>query len=93
MSWLIRLLLLLLLIVVVLQALGRMVQGFLEGARGQSAGGRPRGRSPAKGHAMVRDPVCGTFVVQSRAVTAVRHGETAWFCSERCRREWQAQRS
>jgi YHS domain-containing protein len=93
MSWLIRLLLLLLLIVVVLQALGRLVQGFLEGARGPSARGRRRGGVPTKGQPMVRDPICGTFVVQSRALTAARGGETAWFCSERCRREWQAQRS
>jgi YHS domain-containing protein len=38
----------------------------------------------------VRDPVCGTFVVQSRALTAARAGETAFFCSEECRRKWQA---
>ena len=38
---------------------------------------------------MVRDPVCGTFVVQSRALTADSGGETAWFCSEECRRSGQ----
>jgi YHS domain-containing protein len=38
---------------------------------------------------MVRDPVCGTFVVQSRALSAARGTETAFFCSEDCRRRWQ----
>jgi len=94
MGWLLRLLLFLLLIVMVLQAGGRLLQGFLEGVRGgppRRAGGN--GRVPVKGTAMVRDPVCGTFVVQSRALTAARGRETAWFCSEQCRAAWQAGRS
>ncbi len=37
---------------------------------------------------MVKDPVCGTYVVQGRALTAVRGGETAWFCSSECQRAW-----
>jgi YHS domain-containing protein len=37
---------------------------------------------------MVKDPVCGTYVVQGRALTAVRGGETAWFCSPECQRAW-----
>jgi YHS domain-containing protein len=92
MGWLIRLLLFLLLIVLVLQALGKLFQGFFEGVTGQPSKRRARGGPPSRGHAMVRDPICGTFVVQSRALTAARGGETAWFCSEHCRREWQAER-
>jgi YHS domain-containing protein len=92
MGWLLRLLLFLLLIVMLLQAGARLVHGFFEGMRG--APPRRRGGSvPAKGTAMVRDPICGTFVVQSRALTAARGRETAWFCSEQCRAEWQAGRS
>jgi YHS domain-containing protein len=95
MGWLLRLLLILLLVVLVLQAIGRVVQGFFAGVSGQppQQGRRAKGGVPTRGHAMVRDPVCGTFVVQSRALTAARGGETAWFCSEQCRREWQAERS
>ena len=37
---------------------------------------------------MMRDPVCGTFVVQSRARSATRGGEQAYFCSDDCRRAW-----
>jgi YHS domain-containing protein len=93
MGWLIRLLLFLLLIVMVLQAGGRLLQGFLDGVRGGPPRRRGSGGVPAKGTAMVRDPVCGTFVVQSRALTAARGRETAWFCSEQCRAAWQAGRS
>jgi uncharacterized protein len=93
MGWLLRLLLFLLLIVVVLQAAGRLVKGFIEGVSGTEPGRRRRRGVPARGAAMVRDPVCGTFVVQSRALTAARGGQTAWFCSEDCRRRWQAERS
>jgi YHS domain-containing protein len=93
MSWLIRLLLFLLLIVVVLQAGARLVRGFFAGLNGPPPRRRGRGGVPARGAAMVRDPVCGTFVVQSRALTAARGGQTAWFCSDQCRRQWQADQS
>ena len=36
----------------------------------------------------MKDPVCGTYVVQGRALTAVRGGQTAWFCSAQCQRAW-----
>jgi YHS domain-containing protein len=39
------------------------------------------------GH-MVKDPVCGTYVVEGRALTAVRSGQKAWFCSPRCQAAW-----
>jgi YHS domain-containing protein len=38
---------------------------------------------------MVKDPVCGTYVVQSRALMASRGEETAWFCSPECQNAWQ----
>jgi YHS domain-containing protein len=46
-----------------------------------------RRRAQVTGH-MVKDPVCGTYVVQGRALTAVRGGQTAWFCSSECQRAW-----
>ena len=46
---------------------------------------RARGRSVA----LVRDPVCGTFVEPARAIEA-RVGSTVhYFCSERCRSEFR----
>jgi len=90
MGWLLRLLLLLLLATMLLRAGYRLLEGIIEGATGS---GPRRGGVPTKGTHMVRDPVCGTFVVQSRALTAMRGGRSAWFCSEECRRQWQAGRS
>ena len=83
----IRLLLILFVIALVVRSIWRFLEGVVDGASGSS---RRSGRVPQKGAHMVRDPVCGTFVVQSRALTADRGGQTAWFCSESCRRQWQA---
>lgn len=48
-------------------------------------GPRPRGRSVA----LVRDPVCGTFVEPARAIE-MRVGSTVhYFCSESCRSEFR----
>jgi YHS domain-containing protein len=85
----IRLLLICLLVLLVGRAVWRLLSGVVEGAT--SAGPRAS-RAPRRGTRMVRDPICGTFVVQSRALTADSRGETAWFCSEDCRRTWQAAR-
>jgi YHS domain-containing protein len=34
---------------------------------------------------MKQDPVCGTYVAASLAVTATHQGETVYFCSSACR--------
>jgi YHS domain-containing protein len=38
---------------------------------------------------MVRDPVCGTFLVPSRALTFTDRGVVRYFCSEACRQAYQ----
>jgi YHS domain-containing protein len=48
----------------------------------------PREKEPAA-VPLARDPVCGTFVVPSRAVTAGSGSEIRFFCSEKCRRSYQ----
>lgn len=87
-----RILLWALLIILVVRAIGRILRGIAEGAgssrppRGSS--GQPK--TPAKGELMVRDPVCGTYVVQARALS-VRGGDGVhYFCSEKCRQAYQA---
>jgi YHS domain-containing protein len=83
---LIRFILFGLLVLFLLRAVWRLLEGVVEGA----SGGRRRGAGvPDRSAKMVRDPVCGTFVVQSRALSAARGTETAFFCSEACRRRWQ----
>ena len=80
MSWVLRVLVLL----VVVWAVWRLLRGVLEGAGLLSSGSR---QTP--GVKLVRDPVCGVFVAPSTALVARAHGETAYFCSEKCRREWE----
>jgi YHS domain-containing protein len=77
-GWVIRLVLLLL----VLRALSRLWHGILEGMK------PPRDAQPAA-VPLVRDPVCGMFVVPARALTAGTGADLRFFCSEQCRRSYQ----
>ena len=81
-----RFVLFLLLALLVARAFWRLVDGILDGTRGQSRGGSV----PSKGVSMVRDPVCGTFVLPERAVTLVNGRTTVNFCSEACRDKYRA---
>ena len=83
MGFLLRVALFLILIAVVLRSAYRFLEGVIEGATGGSAASSRQ----IAGH-MVKDPVCGTYVVQGRALTAVRGQQTAWFCSPRCQQAW-----
>jgi YHS domain-containing protein len=81
-SWLLRIVIVLLL----LRLLFRFLRGLMAGLAG------PRGHVPRQSEAvpLVKDPVCGTYVVRSKALSAVAGGHTEWFCSERCRESWRA---
>jgi uncharacterized protein len=81
-----RLALFALLALLVLRAFWRVVDGIIEGAS-------PRGRStrgtPDRGVQMVRDPVCGTFLLPSSALALTdRNGSVTYFCSEKCRQAY-----
>lgn len=73
-GWLLRLLLVLLLLRLVWQ----IVRGFVS-----SVG---IGSRVERGGTLVRDPVCGTFVLPSRALRTRRRGTVHYFCSDACRR-------
>ena len=73
-----------LLAIAVVWALWRVLRGALEGA-----GVLQRGRGAAPAVKLVRDPICGTFVSPATALAARASGESAYFCSETCRREWE----
>jgi YHS domain-containing protein len=79
-----RWLLIAILIVFVIRALSRLMTGVLEGAGYRRDGGT---QPSVK---LVRDPVCGMFVMPGKALTATASGETRYFCSEACRRKWTA---
>ena len=75
-----RLLLEFVLIVFLARAFWRLVDGVLEGISGPKAP-----RVPERGVQMVRDPVCGTFVLPARAVMLTERGQSVYFCSTECR--------
>lgn len=80
-----RFLLLAILVMVVARALRLLLSGMKQGLAG---GGKPR--PPAQGVRMVRDPVCGMFIVPSRALVVDDRGQARYFCSEKCRAEYQS---
>ncbi len=81
---LVRFLLLCLLAMLVARAIRRFLAGVVQGAT------RPGGGPPEQGVRMIRDPVCGTFVVPSRAITAGSGAEVRYFCSIKCRDAYRA---
>ena len=80
----IRYLLIAILILAVTWAFWRVMDGVLE-----AAGGTTRSRRKAAAVKLVRDPVCGTFVAPTTALSAEAGGTTHYFCSEKCRSEFK----
>jgi len=64
------------LIVFVFVIVSRMLAGWRQAPRATTPG-RPRDE-------LVKDPVCQTYVVLSRAVTARNGGDVAYVCSREC---------
>jgi len=74
----------LLLIFAVVRAVWRLARGVLEGAGyARVDGPRPVGVK------LERDPVCGTYVSPTKAPALRIGGQTLYFCSDKCRREWE----
>jgi YHS domain-containing protein len=73
-----------LLVLAVVWAVWRLLRGLLEGAGVIQVADRR-----TKAVKIVRDPICGTFVSPATALAARASGETTYFCSEKCRREWE----
>jgi uncharacterized protein len=78
----VRLIVFLLLVYFVARALWRLIYGIAEGLSGTAGS-----KSPSA-VALARDPVCGTYVVPSRALTSGSGDDLRFFCSERCRQAW-----
>jgi YHS domain-containing protein len=83
-----RALLLLVLVIFLARAFWRVVDGIVEGARGTGPAS-PGSRAPQPSVHMVRDPVCGTFLVPERAISIASGGDPVYFCSARCRDQYQ----
>jgi hypothetical protein len=76
------------LLLFVVRALRNLWRGIAEGLTQPSTG---RGGVPARGVAMVRDPICGTFVVPDRAVALSVGPDQVFFCSVTCRDKYRGQ--
>lgn len=86
----VRIVLLLVLFILVARMFWRVVDNIIEAATGRPAGG---GRHQQPGVPMVRDPVCGTFLLPERAVSLVDRGARVYFCSDVCRDQYRAGRA
>ena len=77
-----RLILWAILLVLILRSLSRLLHGVIEGA------GYTRENARQRSVGLVRDPVCGVFVVPGHALSVGTGETTRYFCSEDCRRKW-----
>lgn len=83
-----RFALLLVLSIIISRMFWRIVRSFGDGL----SGGHQQPRVPPRGVQMVRDPVCGTFVLPERAVTLVEGRSRVFFCSDACRNKYRGHR-
>ena len=77
-----RLLLTLALMWLIFRAVRRLARGVMDGFRGAPP--------PPPAVALVRDPVCGTFVAPASAKSLGAGSQMRFFCSDNCRRIYQA---
>ncbi len=85
-----RVALLMILCVFLARTFWRIVDGLIEGITG-----RPRTGTgvPQRGVQMVRDPVCGTFVLPERALSLTDGRSQLFFCSAACRDKYRTRPS
>jgi uncharacterized protein len=72
---------------VVARAIWKLLQGVMEGLSGPP---RAPGGVPSRGVQMVRDPVCGTYVVPNNALVITDGRRQVFFCSPGCRDKYRA---
>ncbi len=82
-GWVIRLLI----VALVIRVVTSFVRGLGQGVSGPRPGAARTDRA-TKSMPLVRDPVCGTYVEPSRAVSERTGSTVHYFCSESCRRSF-----
>jgi hypothetical protein len=81
--WFLRLLVLFLVVRLIVRGMYSMV------GRRQTSRQKSSSRVPERaGGTLVRDPQCGTYVPESRALVLGRGPDALHFCSTRCRDAW-----
>jgi YHS domain-containing protein len=83
--------LLLLLFWMIARAFWRLIEGVVRGATspGPQPGAAGSSRSPMAVK-MSPCPICGTYVVPGKAISLTHGGQPTYFCSEKCRAEFQS---
>jgi hypothetical protein len=82
-----RLILIAILILAAARFFWKLIEVVIRGSIGPAAENSGRGkRAPVK---MQPCPVCGTFVVPGKAISIVSAGAPVYFCSDKCRGEYQ----
>jgi YHS domain-containing protein len=78
--------------VVAIRAIWKLLQGIKAGmsVRTVDEVRQKPGRAPQQGLQMVKDPVCGTYVVPEQAVSISVGRKTVYFCSTACRDKFRA---
>ncbi len=66
------------------RALWRLLDGVVSGAQHSRTSATPQ-----RSERMVRDPICGTFVLPSRALSLGGGARIQYFCSEQCRTAYE----
>ena len=75
--------------VIVVLLLIRFVLRLISSGRRPVAPPKPRPVPERTGGTLVRDPHCGTYIPESRAITVGRGATAMYFCSAACRDAWQ----
>ena len=83
----------LVLMLLVARAIWRVVGGALQGLAGPSPNRTTGGNAPKHGVQMVRDPVCGTYVIRDRAIALSDGSRPVFFCSANCRETYRTRPS
>jgi YHS domain-containing protein len=81
-----RLTLLIVLFVFFARAFWRLMDGIIEGASGTP-------RTSIRPAQMVRDPICGTFILPDRGLAITENGRQIFFCSSTCRDKYRLGRT
>jgi YHS domain-containing protein len=77
-------------ILIISRIIWRTLGGLLEGLTNRSAPPQAPPPPATSSVAMVRDPVCGTFVLPNHAVSVSDGRRRVYFCSTTCRDAYQA---
>jgi YHS domain-containing protein len=85
-----RFILLFILILAAARFFWRLIETVMRAAAGPPPqGGNRNSRTPVSVK-MQPCPVCGTYVVPGKAISAVSSGAPVYFCSDKCRAEYQS---